>query len=101
MLIISLFFIVFAFDVFGSTEGNITNEILGFLVSILPGVCLLLSTIICWHKKRILSYLIGILSIVFFIFFGMYQISDSLEIIIFIFIPMTALSVLLFINSKK
>jgi uncharacterized membrane protein len=101
MIVISLSFIIFAFDVFGSTEGNIANEIFGFLLSILPGLLLLLSTIICWHKKRILSYLIGILSIVFFIFFGMYQIMDSFEIIFIIFMPMAALSALLFRESKN
>ncbi|BCR36189.1 DUF7670 domain-containing protein [Mariniplasma anaerobium] len=101
MIIISLLFVMFAFNVFGSTEGNITNEILGLLISILPGLFLLLTTMICWHKERILSYFIGIMAIIFFIFFKMYYIFDSLEIIVLIFIPMASLSILLFIDSKN
>jgi hypothetical protein len=101
MIFIAVFFMVFALDVFGSTEGNITDEILGFLISILPGLFLLLAIIIGWHKKRILSYLIFLLAIGFFIFFGMYQILESIEIILIIFIPMMSLAILLFIDSKK
>jgi hypothetical protein len=101
MIVISVLFILFAFDVFGSTEGNITNEIFGFLISILPGLFLLLATLIFWKKNQILTYLIGILAFVFFLFFGMYQIMDSLEIIFIIFLPMIALSVLLFRESRS
>jgi uncharacterized membrane protein len=101
MIIIAVSFMIFALDVFGSTEGNVTDEILGFLISILPGLFLLLAIIICWHKKRILSYLIAALAIGFFIFFGMYEVIESLAIIFMIFIPMMSLAILLFIDSKS
>ncbi|MCD4827081.1 MAG: hypothetical protein K8Q99_04815 [Acholeplasmataceae bacterium] len=101
MIFIAMFFIIAAFDVFGSTEVNTINQILGFLLSVLPGVLLGVAVIVFWQKHQILSYLIAALATLFFIVFQMYHVVDSITIILIIWVPMMIFSILLFINFKK
>lgn len=73
LLCLGGFIILMAFDVFGTTEGSIWYIIGGFLISIAPGVGLILIVIFLWKKEKILGIFMILLGIGLFFLFKFYR----------------------------
>lgn len=98
MLLIGLFIIFMAFDCF--EENSFFDNIMCFLISIIPAVLIIIPIIIFWKKDYILKYIILILDISMFILFKMYNITQQWSLILIIFIPLLLYSLILFLNNK-
>ncbi len=102
LLLLGGFFILMAFDVFGTVNGSTWELIGGFLISISPGVVCILLVILLWKKTTILGLLMIALGIGLFFLFKFYiETSEKWLTILTVEIPLIIGGIILMLKLKE
>ena len=102
IILVGAFFILMGFDVFGMSEYTLIEKVGGFFVSTLPGLVMIIVTVLLWEKEKILGYIvfaIALFWLIFLIFKGNFP--DMLGGLLIVDIPLVIAGTVLLISSKK
>jgi|LGVE01.1.fsa_nt_gb hypothetical protein len=100
LVLIGVFFIVMAFDVFAIEGYTLWELVGGFLISCSPGIGLILLTVILWKHDWILGIIIIVLGTFFIFFFGLLEEFPERLLVFFVIVVPLYFSGIIFILKR-